>query len=101
VAIKILPAHLSDNPEAKQRFDREARAISSLNHPNVCTLYDCRASERDFGCSYRFADVFASLHDDLADQLRFIDAVLDLPRDLARRIRPEFEIVGFAGRDMQ
>ncbi len=40
VAIKILPAHLSDNPEAKQRFDREARAISSLNHPNICTLYD-------------------------------------------------------------
>src|SRR5258708_33275491 len=40
VAIKILPSHLSDNPEAKQRFDREARAISSLNHPNICTLYD-------------------------------------------------------------
>jgi serine/threonine protein kinase/Tol biopolymer transport system component len=40
VAIKILPAHLSDNPEAKQRFDREARAISSLNNPNICTLYD-------------------------------------------------------------
>ena len=40
VAIKILPPHLSDNPEAKQRFDREARAISSLNHPNICTLYD-------------------------------------------------------------
>jgi eukaryotic-like serine/threonine-protein kinase len=40
VAIKILPAHLSDSPEAKQRFDREARAISALNHPNVYTLYD-------------------------------------------------------------
>jgi len=40
VAIKILPQHLSDNREAKQRFDREARAISSLNHPNICTLYD-------------------------------------------------------------
>src|SRR5579859_7277675 len=40
VAIKILPAHLADNPEAKQRFDREARAISSLNHPNICTLHD-------------------------------------------------------------
>ena len=38
--IKVLPSHLSDNPEAKQRFDREARAISSLNHPNICTLYD-------------------------------------------------------------
>jgi eukaryotic-like serine/threonine-protein kinase len=40
VAVKILPAHLSSNPEALQRFDREARAISSLSHPNVCHLYD-------------------------------------------------------------
>ena len=40
VAIKILPEHLSSNAEARQRFDREARAISSLNHPNICTLYD-------------------------------------------------------------
>ena len=40
VAVKILPSHLSDNPEAKQRFDREARTISSLNHPNICTLHD-------------------------------------------------------------
>jgi serine/threonine protein kinase len=40
VAIKILPSHLSSNPEALQRFDREARAISSLSHPNVCHLYD-------------------------------------------------------------
>src|SRR6516162_10489762 len=40
VAIKILPPHLSDNAEAKQRFEREARAISSLNHPNICTLHD-------------------------------------------------------------
>src|SRR5947207_1155213 len=40
IAIKILPDHLSQNPEAQQRFDREARAISSLNHPNICTLYD-------------------------------------------------------------
>jgi Tol biopolymer transport system component len=39
VAVKILPAHLS-NPEARQRFDREARAISSLNHPHICTLHD-------------------------------------------------------------
>src|SRR5271165_4023535 len=40
VAVKILPSHLSSNLEAKQRFDREARAISSLNHPNICTLHD-------------------------------------------------------------
>ena len=40
VAVKILPSHLSENPEAKQRFDREARTISSVNHPNICTLFD-------------------------------------------------------------
>src|ERR1700758_1168762 len=40
VAIKILPEHLSGNPAARQRFDREARAISSLSHPNICHLYD-------------------------------------------------------------
>jgi eukaryotic-like serine/threonine-protein kinase len=40
VAIKVLPTHLSANAEARQRFDREARAISALTHPNICTLYD-------------------------------------------------------------
>jgi serine/threonine protein kinase/Tol biopolymer transport system component len=40
VAIKILPTHLSGTAESKQRFQREARAISSLNHPNICHLYD-------------------------------------------------------------
>jgi eukaryotic-like serine/threonine-protein kinase len=40
VAIKILPQHLTAKPNVKQRFEREARAISSLQHPNICTLYD-------------------------------------------------------------
>jgi eukaryotic-like serine/threonine-protein kinase len=40
VAIKILPTGLADNPAARQRFQREAKAISSLQHPNICTLYD-------------------------------------------------------------
>jgi Tol biopolymer transport system component len=40
VAIKILPANLSSDSEARQRFEREARTVSSLNHPNICTLYD-------------------------------------------------------------
>jgi len=40
VAIKVLPSHLCDNPDLKQRFDREAKTISQLNHPNICTLYD-------------------------------------------------------------
>ena len=40
VAIKVLPSHLSDNADRRQRFEREARAVSSLNHPHICTLYD-------------------------------------------------------------
>src|SRR5215831_7695365 len=40
VAVKVLPTEVSANPERKQRFEREARAISSLNHPNICALYD-------------------------------------------------------------
>ena len=40
VAIKILPSHLSSNADYKQRFEREARAISSLTHPHICGLYD-------------------------------------------------------------
>src|SRR5688500_19301473 len=40
VAIKVLPARSSDNPESRQRFEREARAISRLTHPHICTIYD-------------------------------------------------------------
>jgi eukaryotic-like serine/threonine-protein kinase len=40
VAIKVLPSDLSSNSELKQRFEREARAISALQHPNICTLHD-------------------------------------------------------------
>ncbi len=40
VAVKVLPTHLSSDPNLKVRFEREARAISSLNHPNICILHD-------------------------------------------------------------
>ena len=40
VAIKVLSAHLADSPELRERFDREARTIASLNHPHICALYD-------------------------------------------------------------
>src|SRR5947209_7754754 len=40
VAVKILPADFAQNEQLRLRFEREAKAISSLNHPNICTLYD-------------------------------------------------------------
>src|SRR5437899_1329210 len=45
VAIKVLPAHLADKPELRERFEREARTIASLNHPHICTLYDIGRQE--------------------------------------------------------
>src|SRR3989440_5405852 len=40
VAIKVLPPHLAADPQFRERFDREARAISQLNHAHICTLHD-------------------------------------------------------------
>jgi serine/threonine-protein kinase len=40
VAIKVLPAHLADRAELRERFEREAKTIASLSHPHICTLYD-------------------------------------------------------------
>jgi serine/threonine protein kinase len=40
VAIKVLPAHLSSNPDLRARFEREAKTISALQHANICVLYD-------------------------------------------------------------
>jgi Tol biopolymer transport system component/predicted Ser/Thr protein kinase len=49
VAIKVLPAHVAGAPEARQRFEREARAVAALNHPNICALYDVgRDQDVDF-----------------------------------------------------
>jgi serine/threonine protein kinase len=45
VAIKVLPAHLSSDPERRQRFEREAHVISSLQHPHICTVYDFGAQD--------------------------------------------------------
>ena len=43
VAIKVLPSQFAADPELRARFDREARAVSSLNHPHICALYDVGA----------------------------------------------------------
>ena len=40
VALKILPEHLSNRPHLRERFEREARTVSSLSHPHICALYD-------------------------------------------------------------
>jgi len=65
VAIKILPTHLSDNPEFKQRFEREAHTVSSLNHPHICHLYDVGSQD---GTDYLVMEFLDG--ETLADRLR-------------------------------
>ena len=45
VAIKVLPVHLAEQPELRERFKREAETIAKLNHPHICTLYDIGSQE--------------------------------------------------------
>ncbi|MFI5370489.1 MAG: protein kinase [Candidatus Eisenbacteria bacterium] len=49
VAVKVLPQHLSSSPEVRARFEREAKTISTLNHPHICVLHDIgREADTDF-----------------------------------------------------
>jgi Tol biopolymer transport system component len=65
VAIKVLASHLSSSPELKQRMEREARAISSLNHPHICQLYDIGSQD---GTDYLVMEFLEG--ETLADRLR-------------------------------
>jgi len=65
VAIKILPAHLASNAELNARFEREARAVSALNHPHICHLYDIGSYD---GTSYLVMEYLEG--ESLSDRLR-------------------------------
>jgi eukaryotic-like serine/threonine-protein kinase len=65
VAIKVLPSHLSSSAELKQRMEREAKAISSVNHPNICHLYDIGSQD---GTDYFVMEFLEG--QTLADRLR-------------------------------
>jgi serine/threonine protein kinase len=56
VAIKILSAHLADRAELRERFEREARAIAALNHPNICAIYDIGEQDNQYFIVMEFLD---------------------------------------------
>ena len=45
IAIKVLPTHVADDPDLKQRFEREAKALAALSHPHICSVFDVGRQE--------------------------------------------------------
>ncbi len=77
VAIKFLPPKLSENERAVRRFQREAKAVSALNHANICVLYDVGTHEgRDFIVMEALEG--AALNDKIAESELPLDEVIEL-----------------------
>ncbi len=85
VAIKVLPLHLSADPERKRRFEREAKVISSLNHPHICVLLDIGHSQ---DTDYLVMEYLEG--DTLAERLRSgplpVDKVLSIGTEIAEAL---------------
>ncbi|HEV2113040.1 MAG TPA: protein kinase [Terriglobales bacterium] len=86
VAVKVLPEHLSRDPDLKVRFEREARAISSLNHPHICHLYDVGSQD---GTDYLVMELLEG--ETLADRLQRGVVPLKQALELAAQIAEALE----------
>jgi Tol biopolymer transport system component len=84
VAIKVLPQDLAQDPNMRQRFEREARTVSALNHPHICVLHDVGQQETDEGSTFYLVMEYVD-GESLGDRL----ARGPLPVDLALRVGTE------------
>ncbi len=82
VALKFLPEELNKNPQALERFRREARAASTLNHPNICTIHDIEEHEGKFFLVMELLEG-ETLKDRISGRLLPLDALLEISIQIA------------------
>jgi serine/threonine protein kinase len=99
VAIKVLPAHLSSSPELKQRMEREAKAISALQHANICTLHDIGSQD---GTDFLVMEYLEgqTLADRLAKGALPIDQTLKIATEIAQALEKAHQ-QGIIHRDLK
>ena len=99
VALKILPPHFMVNPDRVRRFEREARAASALNHPNIVTIYEIGQSHTTHFIATEFVDG-ETLREHMSRQRTTIDEVLNIGSQVCSALQAAHQ-AGIVHRDIK